>query len=64
MNYKVGDIVDINGVNNIKNEGYKRFWKERSEAGFEGPINWRAFKNVFEKSIKFKIVEINQIGDE
>lgn len=56
MDYKVGDIIDIDGVNEIKNELYRN---ECPPYGIEDfSKKWERIKRNIKRRVKFQIIEL------
>jgi hypothetical protein len=56
--YVVGDIVDIDDVNFIKNKAYEKAFNLNLDDLRSGKLKWEKVKREIKKRITFKIVSI------
>jgi hypothetical protein len=56
--YVVGDIVDIDDINFIKNKAYDKAFNLNLDDLRSGKLTWRKIKGEIKKRITFKIVSI------
>ena len=56
MKYKIGDIVNIDDVNGIKNELYNDAFNPVDYS--KGKLKWSRVKKDIKKRVKFKIIAL------